>query len=300
MTSEIEYILSKIETDSPIHAKKLKKNFAFFDEPYYDFTTPFLKKYLALLASENKTLDFAVACYLNMIADMNSETVAFFRTGKYSSTTFSEVNERVYANPEIMEYYMHGLLLSQFLWKHHYDSFRFFYENLPKYVDNTQNYLEIGAGHGLYLNKALSVFDEKTPFTVVDISQTSIDLARKFNTNNKVAFVVKDIFDFGDSDTFDFICMGEVLEHVEEPLKLLQKLRKMLTSGGTLFLTTPTNAPAIDHLYLFNNVQEIRDLITEAGFSIESEMEFPSEQASPEKIEKYKIAVLYGAFLKVK
>ena len=297
MDQLINNIYQKIEILNPVHAKKLKASIATFDNRYYELADSFLVKYLAYLKREGKTIDYAIDCYLNMIADMNIETLAFARTGKYSSSTFDEVNKRVYANPANMEYYMHGLLLSQFLWKHHYQLFDYYITSLPAYADKITNYLEIGAGHGLYLDKALEILDKKTTFTVVDISQTSIDLAKNFTADDRVSFNVKNIFDFSDATHYDFICMGEVLEHVEDPLKLLQKLNKLLTADGTLFITTPTNAPAIDHIYLFNNIQEIRDIVTGAGFEISSEVFYSSEDVSPERAAKFKIALLYGAFL---
>lgn len=300
MDQLLKEIHQKIELLSPVHAKKLKKNLESFDEAYYPLAEGFLRKYKAFLDKEGRTMDYAIDCYLSMISDMNIETVEFARSGKYSSSTFSEVNERVYANPGIMEYYMHGLLMSQFLWRHHYQIFDYFTKSLPAYAGKVSSYLEIGAGHGLYLAQALDILGPQTAFTVVDISQSSIDLARKLTDDPRVAFNVKDIFDFADDVRYDFICMGEVLEHVEDPVKLLNKLHKMLADDGTLFITTPTNAPAIDHIYLFNNIEEIQDMLRNTGFEISSEVFYSSEDVSPERAAKFKIALLYGAFLKKK
>jgi 2-polyprenyl-3-methyl-5-hydroxy-6-metoxy-1,4-benzoquinol methylase len=298
MKQYLNYIGEKIETLSPIHSKKIKKNSAFYDDRYYELADAFFKKYIKILENDNKTLDYAIDCYLKMVADINSETVEFFRSGKYTSSTFEEVNNRVYGRPETMEYYMHGLIMSQFLWKHHYQIFDYFINTLPHYAHKTKSYLEIGAGHGLYLSKALEILDNKTTFTVVDISKTSIELAKRFTDDDRVTFNLKDIFDFNDNEKYDFITLGEVLEHVEDPLKLLLKLNDLLTEDGVLYLTTPTNAPTIDHIYLFNNVQEIRDLIKLSGFEILSEMPFLAEDVSAEKAEKFKVTILYGAFLK--
>jgi len=281
-----------------MHSKKLKKNAAYFDDRYYMEANSFLNKYADFLASQNQTMDYAIDCYLNMVGDVTAETIQFVHTDKYSSTTFQEVNNRVYDNPETMEYYMHGLLLSQFLWKHHYQIFEYFTQTLPAYKSKIKNYLEIGAGHGLYLSKATVILSKKTDFSVVDISHTSIDLAKNFVDDDRVTFYVSDIFDFQVSIFFDFITMGEVLEHVEEPLKLLLKLNSLLTEEGVAFITTPTNAPAIDHIYLFRNVEEIRTLIRLAGFDIISEKCFLSEDVTQQDAEKFKVAILYGAFLK--
>jgi len=88
-----------------------------------------------------------------------------------------------------------------------------------------------------------------------------------------------------------------VLEHVEDPLKLLIRLHGLLSNQGHLFITAPTNAPAIDHIYLFRNVGEIRDVIRAAGLEIVDEISLCAEDVSLEKAETLNLTVLYGAFL---
>jgi len=144
----------------------------------------------------------------------------------------------------------------------------------------------------------LEILDKKTNFSVVDISHTSIELAKNFASDNRVTYNLANIFEFEATSLFDFITMGEVLEHVEDPLQLLLKLNSLLALRGVAFITTPTNAPAIDHIYLFRNVDEIRTIIKLAGLEIISEKCFFSEDVSPEDAEKLKVAILYGAFLR--
>jgi len=296
MGHHLNYIYDKIDTLSPVHSRKLKKNLEFFDSRYHELADAFFDKYIPLLQLENKTLDYSIDCYLHMVDDVNNETIEFLRTGKYTSSTFDGVNARVYARPEIMEYYMHGLIMSQFLWRHHYQMFNYFIETLPKYTGQVKNYLEVGVGHGFYLSKALEILDNATAVTAVDISETSIEMAQNFVNDSRVAYKLKNIFDFNNDEKYDFITLGEVLEHMEDPLTLLLKLSEFLGDDGTLFFTTPTNAPAIDHIYLFNNIREIQDIVKSAGFRIDSEMSFLSKDVPPEKAEKHKITELYGAF----
>jgi 2-polyprenyl-3-methyl-5-hydroxy-6-metoxy-1,4-benzoquinol methylase len=297
MKRPVDYIAERIEVLNPMHGKKLRKNLGSFDNAYYELADEFFKKYLAILHRDDKNLDYAIDCYLQMIADMNSETVEFLRSGKYSSSTFREVNERVYARPEIMEYYMHGLILSQFLWKHHYLMFDYFITHFPEYAKTPGTYLEVGVGHGFLLSKAIEVLDVNTQVTAMDISETSIKLAKSFVGNDRVDYRLQDILTFDEDRKFDFIVLGEVLEHVEQPLELLVKLHGLLAPDGVFFFTTPTNAPAIDHIYLFNTVEEVREMVEKAGFHIGSELFLPSEDVSPERAAKFKIAMLYGAFL---
>ena len=301
MKPTIDTICEQIGALNPIHGKRLKKNLPSFDERYRRLAEAFFERYTAILHREKKDLDYAIGCYLQLVADVNGETVEFLHTGEYSSSSFEEVNRRVYARPETMEYYMHGLILSQFLWKHHYLMFDYFITNLPRYASAVKKYLEVGVGHGFYLSGALEVLAPGTRLTAVDISKTSLAMAKAFIGDSHIDFRLQDIFTFGEGEGegegYDFITLGEVLEHVEDPLNLLSRLRQLLSDRGVLFFTTPANAPAIDHIYLFHNVEEIRELARSAGFRIESELALLSEDVSWERAEKLKIAVLYGAFL---
>lgn len=295
----LQHITRRIAQLNPVHSKKLLQNAAYFDnDRYRQLAADFFDRYLPILQDAGHNLDYATDCYLQMLADVAAETIDFMRTGRYSSSTFTEVNARVYAHPQVMEYYMHGLMLSQFLWKHHYRMLTWFMDGVAQRAGQVKDYLEVGVGHGLYLAKALELLSQDAVLTAVDISETSINMTQRFIWPSRIQYHLQDIFSYPGAALYDFITLGEVLEHVEEPLKLLQKLHTLLRPGGTLFFTTPTNAPAIDHIYLFNNVDEIRTLAVEAGFSIEEEQALLSEEVSPERAERFKIATLYGAFLR--
>ncbi|MES1159961.1 MAG: class I SAM-dependent methyltransferase, partial [Bacteroidota bacterium] len=236
-------------------------------------------------------------CYLKMIADVRIETMHFARTGEYTSKSFEDTNARVYNNPEVMEYYMNALLLSQFLWGHHYAIYRYFIDNLPKYKSKIDYYLEMGGGHGLYISEAMSLLRKGTKFDLIDISPTSIEASRSLIDNNSVNYILSDIFKIKAEKKYDFITMGEVLEHVEEPVALLAKLGELLKDDGSMFITTPTNAPAIDHIYLFTNADDIRQVIDKAGFKVTEEIGIYSEKVSKERAEKFKVAMMYAAFI---
>lgn len=297
--NKIDEIISKIETVNPVHAKKLKMNMGKQTQEYIDKTNSFLNDYEVFVKDLNKDLDFGIDCYLRMLSDFTQEYMSFLRTGEYTTKSFEDANDRVYNNPEVMEYYMHGLLISQVLWVHHNDIFLFFQNNLPLYKNQVKSYLEIGAGHGMYISEAINIFDDNTRFDVVDVSPTSIELSKRFIKNNKVNYILSDIFDFeANNGKYDFITLGEVLEHVEKPVELLKKISSLLKPNGVLFLTTPANAPAIDHIYLFRNADEIRQIISQGGFKIKKEITKFVEDVSPEMAEKLKITLMYGALLK--
>ena len=298
--TQLETIVEKIALENPLHVKKIRRNLKLLDQPYFERAEKFFSKYSDLLREDGKNMDFGIECYLKMITDMNFETVRFLETEKYSSNSFAEVNQRVYGNPGIMEYYMHGLLLSQFLWKYHYDTLLFFNESIQRHKNGIKNYLEIGGGHGLYLSEAAEILTTHSVYDVVDISESSLALAKRFIENKSVNYFLSDIFEFHPKKKYDFITLGEVIEHVEDPILLLKKVGELLSENGILFLTTPTNAPTIDHLYLFKNVEEIRILLREAGFVIGEERSFCAENLPLETAEEMKISILYCACLSLK
>jgi len=294
----IELLLSKIEAKNPKHAIKLRNNLIDLRDEYFTLGNSFFKKYENYLHSINLTLDYSVKCYLKMLEDMIGERIKFIQNGTYSNTSFNEVEKMVYANPEVMTYHMHGLVLGQFLWFDQYERIKFFIENLQKYFQNSQKYLEIGGGHGLYINEATKLLQTTIQFDLIDISGSSLSLAKGILNTNRINYFHKNIFDFKNDDVYDFVTAGEVLEHMEEPIKLLIKIRDLLAETGVCYLTSPINSPMIDHIYLFNNEQEIRELIAKTGFEILQEKIVISEKIPPKIAYKYKVPVIYSAFIK--
>lgn len=298
MTERLTYIVEKIAEKNIRHGKKLRKQLGNLSDDYYANADLFFEKYERFAATQGKKLDYGIESYLKMLSDMFEEYLHFARTGEYSCKSFDDAYKKVYNNPDVMEYYMHGLLMSQYLWKHHHDIMLFFQDSIGKY--ETKRYLEIGGGHGLYLSKAMEIFGSDVYYEMVDISKSSLEMARSFNAGKTVTFKLQNIYDYELKEKFNFITMGEVIEHVEDPVSILKALGELLTEDGTAFITTPTNAPAIDHIYLFKNEKEIEDVIDAAGFKVKEKLSVYSEDVSREEGERRNIALLYGAFISKK
>ena len=297
MPENLEYIINKISEANPVSAKKLKKNYAKFSKEHISEAEDFLNLYSAYLGKINKNMDYAIECYLKMTGDMFIERMKFLETGEYANKSYKDVDEKIYSNPDIMDYHMHGLAIAQFLWPDQYTRFRFFSENLLKFAP-IKNYLEIGGGHGQYVREAVKQLGSNCNFTVIDISQSSLNICENLAGGENVKFILKDIFDYNDSEKYDFITVGEVIEHLEDPLSLLKKIHSFLNDNGTVYLTTPVNAPMIDHIYLFNNVNEIKGLLKKANFKVIDDIQEYSEDLPQELAEKHKIPLMYACFLK--
>lgn len=300
MSEIITELLGILKSANPVQYKKVQALVESSDQDFTSNAIPFLNKYKSYLIKEGKQLDFAVDCYCKMNNDMVYERIQFLKTGEYKNKNFYDVEKAIYNNSDVMEYHMHGLVLAQFFWIDQYHRFLNFSENLPQYKSNINKYLEVGGGHGLYLYEAINRLGNDVDYDLVDISMTSIELSKGIIDNDMVNYHHVDIFGYDPGYKYDFITIGEVLEHLEEPKAMMDRLGYLLNDNGHIYVTTPVNAPMIDHIYLFNNADEIRNMIVETGFEIVKEKTMYAEDAPKEKAEKYKMPLMYSSFIKKK
>jgi SAM-dependent methyltransferase len=97
--------------------------------------------------------------------------------------------------------------------------------------------LEVGCGVGAQ-TVIVAGKNPQTHFTSIDISNTSLEIARaaveKANLTN-VKFCQSDLFHLPFvSDSFDHVFVCFVLEHLTQPLEALENLKNVLKPGGTL------------------------------------------------------------------
>jgi 2-polyprenyl-3-methyl-5-hydroxy-6-metoxy-1,4-benzoquinol methylase len=291
-------IAGRICGDDPKYAPTLSTHLAKMDDEFRTRAQEFFDRYKAFLESDGKTLDFGLECFKRLRANVQEERFKFLRTGKYANESFADVNRAVYGNPEIMQSYMHGLAFAQFLWPEQYRRFSFFCEHLDDYRDSVRAYLEVGGGHGLYVMEAVRRFREGTRFDVVDISTSSLELAGGIAKDPRIHYHLTDILEFPETDRYDFITMGEVLEHVERPRELLAKVRGLLAPDGHAYITTPANAPMVDHIHLFRSADEIRAMLRECGFDIEREVTQFAADLPVERCIALKTPLMFGAFVR--
>ena len=293
----LPYVLELVSAQDSKLGARLHTQIAAVDESFAPRAEEFWGRYQRFLASEGKTISYGVHCFLALQRGVEEQRAGFLKTGKYPNTSFAAVERAIYANPEVMQQHMHGLVLAQFLWPDKYRRFQFFCEHLPDYAAKIRRYLEIGGGHALYLSEAERVLSAQTALDVVDISETSLRMARSIARAPRIRFQQSNIFDFPEHARYDFVTMGEVLEHVEQPRELLAKVRRLLAPEGRAYITTPANAPMIDHIYLFRNAQEIRNVLTECGFRIERETCKYAVEVSETLAERLRIPLMYAAFV---
>lgn len=102
--------------------------------------------------------------------------------------------------------------------------------------------LELGVGHGLTSSQFAKACDR---YVVIEGSQVVID---QFHSNNPrfSGEVVHAYFeDYQPDGLFDVIVMGFILEHVDDPAKILLQYKEFLVPGGKLYVAVP-NAKSLN------------------------------------------------------
>lgn len=300
--SALEQVLEHISETSPLQKRRLDALFQNCSPDFRSEAEEFAERYAGYLRARDLPLTYAADSYVRMCNDMLRCQIDFMRTGKYPASVDTVKND-VYDNIETMTSYMVGLAISQFLWPTHYAMYKVLCSCFEKFDGRVKNYLEIGPGHGLFLNRAIDYLPSNARVVALDISQTSLSISKSIlhhfrGMGESVDFVVCDVREYQSDVSFDFITMGEVLEHVPDPVNVLAKLGGLLADGGQAFISSCANAPAIDHLYHFESADEISKMIRSAGFAIEEEAVLPVEDLPMEEIIARKVTVNYCAIVR--
>jgi hypothetical protein len=303
MTKQFLDVVDRIYAKSPLQKKRLEIYLAGRTPAFFAEADEFVLHYTDFLTTCGISMDYAVDAYLKMCSNMLRCQVDFMRTGRYPVMSSDQINQTVYSSETEMLSYMVGLGISQFLWGTHYQIYSFFGDVIRERSEHISDYLEIGPGHGLLLEKALKLMGQLKEAVAIDISPTSLALtqaiiAHSMPEKNNVRFVLGDILQMDFNKQFDFITMGEVLEHVNQPTLLLSRLKEMLSQDGYAFISTCANCPAIDHVSQFDTVDQIRDLIHSSGLIIEKELPLPVEAMSVVEAECKKITINYCALVR--
>lgn len=300
--SFLNEIIEHISVKDKLHSKKIQANLQVIQEQYADQFQELLSLVHNYFNNRKLSTEKIADDYLKMIDDMRKEGLYFYRHGKYRCENQSVAYEKVYSQADTMSYYMNALLLSQILWKHHFNVFMSFQDNLKKLFSNKSdlNILDVGPGHGFFSFLIKKEFSDYKSIDLVDISETSLSMTKDIigYDGDKINYFLKDIFEYDGSITYDFIVLGEVIEHLDDPKVILSKLADLLSKDGLLWVTTPTNSPALDHVYLFHNKEEVIKLVEDSGLEIVDDCSFYAEDVDEETAIKNKVTNLIGLFCK--
>ena len=135
-----------------------------------------------------------------------------------------------------------------------------------------KNFLDIGSGLGVF------------PYSIKKIGWNCVSVDPDINSvqhlisDLKIKTLHGNYYKIKYAKKFDFVTLNKVLEHVNNPIKFLQKTNKNLDNSGIIYLEVPDAEKAskygknreeffIDHLHVFSKVS-LKLMCKKAGFEI--------------------------------
>ncbi|MFZ5542147.1 MAG: class I SAM-dependent methyltransferase [Pseudomonadota bacterium] len=229
---------------------------------------------LESLLGDPATLASAAKGYAAFAFDSMRRQKAFESAREYPNKTYEQAAAEVYFNEKHMaEEYLPGLLLSHYLWPHHYRQIQFFDTAFlaAMALEERPVFAEVGVGTGLYSRRILERL-QHAQGAGYDISPSSCAFAARHiaavGASGRYDMRCQDILAKPMEPTRWLICV-EVLEHLEDPVSLLRALKSSLAPGGRAFITAALNAAHADHIYLYRNAEEVWQHLDKAGFALE-------------------------------
>jgi 2-polyprenyl-3-methyl-5-hydroxy-6-metoxy-1,4-benzoquinol methylase len=109
-------------------------------------------------------------------------------------------------------------------------------KRIARVVKNPRAVLDLGLGHGF----ATEIFSGGPGrHVVLEGSPAVIENFKLRYPDNKSELIETYFEEFDTDERFDLIVMGFVLEHVDDPLLILNRFRKFLAPAGKLFVAVP-------------------------------------------------------------
>ncbi|MBW2411473.1 MAG: methyltransferase domain-containing protein [Deltaproteobacteria bacterium] len=260
-----------------------KNNFHTILDQINDLASEFGDEYFTLTERLLSFSDRIGGTPLNSIIEYTvhylREQVSYLATGQYSNVDFNEVFVSVYDNEEIIKaFYLEGLMLTHGFWKIHFLVHKYFMDQFIPQITAGACGSEFGYGHGLYLLEILSAYPDVSTKSF-DISRYSREFAQKLLSTASIDPVRFDlqIADMRqqfplDDESIEWAIFAEILEHIPDPAYALSEIARCTKDGAPIFITTVVDSNALDHIYMFENPSEVRNLIENADITITSEM----------------------------
>jgi len=302
VTSELlDRFVEAIGELNPFQAVALREFCGQQGQEYRQAANSFLARLLRFAESRQLSFEYLRDSYLGLCRQVMLEQAHFLSTGGYRLATAAEAEEKVYSSHEEMLPYMYGLALSRFLWPNHYALYRFYLAGLAR-IGEVKRVMEIGPGHGWNLLDTIEHFPG-AEYTALELSPVSLELTTAllafYAPETKIEFCQTDITGDDELSACDLLVMGEVLEHLDDPAAVLSRLAGGQAAGSAGFITTCVNAPAIDHIFLYTSVDQIRDQLRTAGWEIYKDLAVPATAVPEERWEAEKTTINYAAWLTV-
>jgi 2-polyprenyl-3-methyl-5-hydroxy-6-metoxy-1,4-benzoquinol methylase len=273
----LQVVESVFNKKFPYFSKVLGKRFEEFGTSWAD---EFERELQVFFGSEDERLRSATYGYGLFALDGLKLQKKFDKTLQYEAQRYEDVAGEVYLNRDYMfTLYLPGILLSHYLWPHHYNQKLWFVKNFIPLVKNEKSFCDVGVGTGFYSREMLRHVPGIRG-NGYDISEFSLEHTRmmvdRWDFGGRYTTNVRDIIKNPPTEKADCAVNVEVLEHLEDPVTFLKALRNMAKTGGYAFITAAIDAPNKDHIYLYRDLASVERELNQASFKVVMAENFPA------------------------
>ena len=211
--------------------------------------------------------------FVRFSTDVNLAQARYEAVGHYENTSFQECQDSVYSQSDTMDEYLLGIYLTNFLWAHHMEISLLFEQRFLSSLHAKTRFVEIAPGHGGWGLWALSMLPSAR-LDGFDISPMAITMASQLATaaglHERARYALQDalLIDTSATTPYDACICSFLIEHLEQPDLLVEKIARLVRTGGKVFLTGALTAAQVDHIYEFREESEFVLLAEQHGMRV--------------------------------
>lgn len=148
--------------------------------------------------------------------------------------------------------------------------------HIKRYYTKGTKLLEVGPGRGDLLAVAMEMGYQVSGIEIVP------EDAQRVSDLLNIPLWNGDFLNYDVEETYSVLVMGDIIEHVTDPVKALEKAKSLLEDDGILWLSTPNFESAFSKLHKFEDpmwktsnhityfsYQGFKDMAEKCGFSVE-------------------------------
>lgn len=284
MTGLVQALFADVAARHPRNLRGIEEARA-VDPERFDATA---ERYLGWLrdARGEGWLSSTVDAFAEFSGDVIMAQARYEQSGAYAHDSFAKAHEEVYSQRHVMDDYLWGVYITNFLWAHHMEIMRFFQDRFLAPLPDGAHLVEIAPGHGGWGAWALHARPDAT-LEGFDISPSSIAIASSIagaaGVGPRVTYTLRNALDLASMPEAcaDAVICSFLVEHLEQPEQLFAVIGRILKPGGTAFLTGALTAAQVDHIYEFRRESELILLAEKYGMRVRESLSVSPRRILP-------------------
>ena len=143
------------------------------------------------------------------------------------------------------------------------------FSNILELIENDIDILDVGCLNGNFYDFINTNKHKIKTFSGIDISEKLIEVAKKRFPEQKWKVADCHSLPF-DDNSFDVVTALEIIEHIEEPEKMLQEMMRVTRPNGSVIITTPNNNFVKDAAHIWSySTSDIFDMLSKISKNVQ-------------------------------